>query len=194
MRQPYRLHCGLPALADELGAGLEGYGWESQALAKLTLLIDNPSGLALQLLEGGCPSHTVVVTDSPCPEYWEELWSLRPRALLAGGHRIPEVADALDRAQAGGHFRHVPHHASPLTEAERKLLRHGAVGWDNKRIAHACKLTEGTVKNGLNRVFQKLGLKNRTELALYYWGLWHLLEAHPSRRQTAQENESHAWR
>lgn len=109
----------------------------------------------------------VVVTDSPCPEDWEDLWSLQPRALLIGGHRVPEIAEALGRAKAGEYFRRVPHHNSPLKDMERKLLRFSAMGWENKRIAREFELTEGTVKNGMNRVFHKLGFDNRTQVALY---------------------------
>jgi DNA-binding NarL/FixJ family response regulator len=41
----------------------------------------------------------------------------------------------------------------------------------NKEIAHELHLTEGTVKEYLNRIFRKLGKSNRTELAV--WALTH---------------------
>jgi DNA-binding NarL/FixJ family response regulator len=41
----------------------------------------------------------------------------------------------------------------------------------NKEIAYELHLTEGTIKEYLNRVFRKLGVKNRTELAI--WALTH---------------------
>lgn len=50
------------------------------------------------------------------------------------------------------------------------------MGLENKRIACELHVTEGTVKNGLGRIYLKLGLTNRTQLALYYWGLWTLIE------------------
>ena len=37
----------------------------------------------------------------------------------------------------------------------------------NKEIAHELHLTEGTVKEYLNRIFRKLGMSNRTELAVW---------------------------
>jgi DNA-binding NarL/FixJ family response regulator len=37
----------------------------------------------------------------------------------------------------------------------------------NKEIAHELHLTEGTVKEYLNRIFRKLGKSNRTELAVW---------------------------
>ena len=41
----------------------------------------------------------------------------------------------------------------------------------NKEIAHELHLTEGTIKEYLNRIFRKLGTSNRTELAV--WALTH---------------------
>ncbi|GAA5533985.1 helix-turn-helix domain-containing protein [Deinococcus aluminii] len=118
-------------------------------------------------------------TDNPCPEYWEDLWAFWLCGLLAGGHSVEDLAGALRRAQSGESFRRTPQQESPLTCVERRLLRYSAVGWENRRIAQELDLNEGTVRNGLSRVFQKLGFENRTQLALYYWGLWHLLDRQP---------------
>jgi len=37
----------------------------------------------------------------------------------------------------------------------------------NKEIAYALHLTEGTIKEYLNRIFRKIGVSNRTELAVW---------------------------
>jgi DNA-binding NarL/FixJ family response regulator len=37
----------------------------------------------------------------------------------------------------------------------------------NKEIAHELHLTEGTIKEYLNRIFRKVGVTNRTELAVW---------------------------
>jgi DNA-binding NarL/FixJ family response regulator len=37
----------------------------------------------------------------------------------------------------------------------------------NKEIAYELHLSEGTIKEYLNRIFRKLGTRNRTELALW---------------------------
>ena len=41
----------------------------------------------------------------------------------------------------------------------------------NKEIAYELHLTEGTIKEYLNRIFRKLGMTNRTEVAV--WMLTH---------------------
>lgn len=177
--RPYRLRCCLPALAAVIQRSLHPLGWEVCAQAPTGLLIDGPWGIALQELAQNDPSTWVVVTDNPCPEYWEDLWTFRPCGLLAGGHTVEELAEALRRASPGESFRRTPQHDSPLSCIERRLLRYSALGWENRRIAQELDLNEGTVRNGLSRVFQKLGFENRTQVALYYWGLWHLLDNPP---------------
>jgi len=44
----------------------------------------------------------------------------------------------------------------------------------NKEIAHELHLAEGTIKEYLNRIFRKLNVSNRTELAI--WAFRHLHE------------------
>lgn len=53
-----------------------------------------------------------------------------------------------------------------LTFRERQVVMLVREAKANKEIAHALHLTEGTIKEYLHRVFRKLGVKNRTELAL----------------------------
>lgn len=52
-----------------------------------------------------------------------------------------------------------------LTERERDVLRHVALGDGNKQIAAALGIAEPTVKAHLVRVFEKLGVENRTAAA-----------------------------
>jgi DNA-binding NarL/FixJ family response regulator len=54
-----------------------------------------------------------------------------------------------------------------LTGREIQLIRLLAMGLKNKEIAGTLDITEGTVKVYLSRLFQKLGVKDRFELALY---------------------------
>jgi len=44
----------------------------------------------------------------------------------------------------------------------------------NKEIAYRLHLSEGTVKEYLNRIFKKLAVSNRTELAV--WAMTHAVE------------------
>jgi two-component system, NarL family, nitrate/nitrite response regulator NarL len=52
-----------------------------------------------------------------------------------------------------------------LTEREREIMRLVSVGLSNKEIARRLKIADGTIKVHLHKMFQKLAISNRTELA-----------------------------
>ncbi len=54
----------------------------------------------------------------------------------------------------------------PLTDREREILSLLAGGRSNKEIAAALRLAEGTVKNYVSRIMEKLDVRTRTELAV----------------------------
>lgn len=54
-----------------------------------------------------------------------------------------------------------------LTERETEFLRLICDGCDNKEIASRLFLAEGTVRNGISRLLEKLKLKDRTQLAVF---------------------------
>lgn len=53
-----------------------------------------------------------------------------------------------------------------LTEKEERLLELIAEGMTNRQIAQAISLAEGTVKNYISRIMEKLHANTRTELAM----------------------------
>jgi DNA-binding CsgD family transcriptional regulator len=53
-----------------------------------------------------------------------------------------------------------------LSFRERQIVSLIRQAKANKEIAYELRLTEGTVKDYLHNIFRKLGVKNRTELAL----------------------------
>lgn len=54
-----------------------------------------------------------------------------------------------------------------FTEREMDVIRLVAGGYDNKEIATQLYLAEGTVRNQISRILEKLALKDRTQLAVY---------------------------
>lgn len=54
-----------------------------------------------------------------------------------------------------------------LTERDRELLTLICDGCDNKEIAGRLFLAEGTVRNNISRLLEKLELKDRTQLAVF---------------------------
>lgn len=56
--------------------------------------------------------------------------------------------------------------AEPLTERELDVLQLLAQGMSNREIGNKLSLTEGTVKNYVTNVLQKIGARDRTQAAL----------------------------
>jgi DNA-binding NarL/FixJ family response regulator len=54
-----------------------------------------------------------------------------------------------------------------LTPREREIARLVALGLRNAEVARQLHISSPTVKSHLNNVFQKLGVRDRVELALY---------------------------
>ena len=55
-----------------------------------------------------------------------------------------------------------------MGEREKELIRLVAEGLSNREIADVMCLSEGTVRNYLSVVLEKLGLRDRTQLAVFY--------------------------
>lgn len=65
----------------------------------------------------------------------------------------------------------VPKHKSVinpnLSFREKQVINLVCMAKLNKEIAYELHLTEGTIKEYLNRIFRKLGVSSRTELAVW---------------------------
>jgi DNA-binding NarL/FixJ family response regulator len=57
--------------------------------------------------------------------------------------------------------------SSPLSEREKQVVELISQGFKNKEIAERMFISEQTVKNHLHNIFDKLGVSDRLELALY---------------------------
>ena len=81
-----------------------------------------------------------------------EAWA---QSMAAAPRRHP-AADALERDLSG---------------REREVLQLAAEGLGNREVADRLFISQATVKVHLGRIFQKLGLRGRTELAAAYHGV-----------------------
>ena len=56
-----------------------------------------------------------------------------------------------------------------LSDKETEIITMVGQGLNNKEIAKALFLSEGTVRNYLSEILEKLGLRDRTQLAVFYY-------------------------
>ncbi len=67
----------------------------------------------------------------------------------------------------GGGINSKGRERSPLSTREREIVALVAQGYKNKEMAEKMFISEQTVKNHLHNIFDKLGVSDRLELALY---------------------------
>ena len=56
-----------------------------------------------------------------------------------------------------------------ISEKEQEIIEQVALGKSNKEIAKTLFLSEGTVRNYISSVLDKLSLRDRTQLAVFYY-------------------------
>lgn len=174
MREGIKLLGGDAKFCNEVEHGLISKGIAVTAKARHVLLIDVPWGWIQGQLADIDSSYTVILSNNPCPEYKLDLLEYRPAALFAHMSLL-EIVEGLEQVWQGQYV--APIITSPLTPTERLTLHLIAKGHTPKKIACVRNISEGRVKNTLCVIYQKLGLSSRAQLALYYYGLWHVLRA-----------------
>ncbi|WP_096435849.1 response regulator [Alteribacter populi] len=84
------------------------------------------------------------------------------RALVSGSSVLDaEVLKKLTQPEKQG--------LSELTPRENDILELVAQGFSNREIAKQLFISEGTVRNTLSIILDKLQVRDRTQLAIYYW-------------------------
>ena len=74
--------------------------------------------------------------------------------------KIPELL------QSSGGFDYT---SQDINERELDIIRLIANGYSNKEIAAELFLSEGTVRNYLSSILDKLQLRDRTQVAVFYY-------------------------
>ncbi|SEG78625.1 DNA-binding response regulator, NarL/FixJ family, contains REC and HTH domains [Thermomonospora echinospora] len=87
------------------------------------------------------------------------------RAVRLAHAGVAQLDSAIVTRLAAG--LHGPAVLTPLTPRETEVLRLISAGATNREIASRLHVSEGTVKNHISRILQRLGLRDRTQAALY---------------------------
>jgi DNA-binding CsgD family transcriptional regulator len=152
--------------------------WLSHVTQDLTqqvhLILDLPWGYAVEHPLVGGEHKTIILTDNPTTEYWEDLASFQPTVLITGNPSPQTLLEAIHLAassQPRTTLKLTPPYLPLLTPKERLILRLVAFGKDNKEIMKFLDISKGTLEGHVTHLNSKLGVKNRTQLAFYYWGM-----------------------
>lgn len=135
------------------------------------LLVDirlgTDSGLALLAGSGPRPA-VVVLTAYDYPQYAAAALRLGASGFVVKTAPVAELVDAIRSAAAGGlAFGRRPDNAAAaqLSRREVEVVRLVVDGRSNDEIGAALGITTKTVEGHLRRLFERLGVQSRTELA-----------------------------
>jgi two-component system nitrate/nitrite response regulator NarL len=128
---------------------------DTRPVLLLTAELDNPSlvGAVRAKVDG------IVFKDNAAGTLQQAI-----ETVLAGG-RFIDIA-LMDRAFMLATEAPSRSALDTLSDRDQRIVEGAAAGMRNKDIADGLGITEGSVKVYLHRIYEKLGVSNRTELAL----------------------------
>ena len=133
----------------------------------LDIRLGSESGFSV--LRGGAPRPAIVVlTAYDYPQYAAAALRLGASGFVVKTAPIAELVDAISRAASGGlAFGRKPDLSvpAPLTRRELDVVRLVVDGRSNDEIGAELGIASKTVEAHLRRLFDRLGLQSRTELA-----------------------------
>ncbi len=132
----------------------------------LDIRLGTDSGLGLLTGDPDLPA-VIVLTAYDYPQYAEAALHLGAAGFVLKTAPLTELLDAIRRVAAGGlAFTVRPGtHAVHLTPREHDVVRLVADGRSNDEIGAALGIGAKTVETHLARVFERVGVASRTELA-----------------------------
>lgn len=133
------------------------------------------------------PTKTVLLTSAISPREILEALQLGARGVMLKDALTTDLAECISTVMSGHYWlgskrvtnlvqvlndlmeeiKEPPRNTFGLTVRELEIVRLIAQGMTNKDIAQDCKIAEETVKRHLKNIFDKVGVWNRLELALF---------------------------
>jgi DNA-binding NarL/FixJ family response regulator len=108
----------------------------------------------------------VVLTSYDYPQYADAALRLGAAGFVVKTAPTAELLDAIRGAAAGGlHFGIRPGNGVTLTAREREVVRLVVDGASNDEIGARLGISARTVESHLRRLFERVGVASRTELA-----------------------------
>lgn len=132
-----------------------------------------------EILKGDASAKILLITTFQDEEYIAEALSLGCRGYILKSN-ISGILPALEAVASGQmvfdskivsklNYSPLKSRAHDLSDRESDVLEAVAQGLNNKEIARKLFLSEGTVRNYVSNLLDKLDLRDRTQLAIYYY-------------------------
>ncbi len=160
--------CGIPALMEQLSQGA------SPDLVLLDLTEDVTFALMSELKKTAGSAKVILWAKSVSVELAFQALGLGVRGILRKQLPAEVQVKCLQKVRAGELWfekaltdSFLTSRRVSLTNREGQLVSLLAQGMKNKEIAAALNITDGSVKVYLSRLFEKAGVKDRFELALF---------------------------
>ena len=114
--------------------------------------------------------HIIILTTFDDDEYVYNALKYGASGYMLKGVSVSELSSAIRTVASGGAMINpevVTKVVKLFSRTERNIALLVGHGLSNKEIADQLSLSEGTVRNGLSSVLSKLGLRDRTQLAIW---------------------------
>ncbi|MEZ7173511.1 response regulator [Sporosarcina sp. OR05] len=148
--------------------GVEGTRMIRESLSDVKVLIlttFNDSEFIFDALEEGASGY--LLKDMPTDMIVQAILTVHHGGVVLPKDFTMQVLKDIRLKTATDYVKPLPVGIEELTEREREVLKHLGHGLNNKEVADLLFITEGTVKNHVSNVIQKLGLRDRTQAAIY---------------------------
>ncbi|MCD7033995.1 response regulator transcription factor [Metabacillus sp. GX 13764] len=134
----------------------------------LMLTTFSDSELIFEALEEGASGY--LLKDMPADAIVQAMGAVQAGGLVLPPNITGQILQELKKTrgtETGLKEAPVPDALRDLTEREIEVLRQIGYGMSNKEIAGVLYITEGTVKNHVSNLINKLALRDRTQAAIF---------------------------
>jgi DNA-binding NarL/FixJ family response regulator len=138
--------------------------------------------VAKQIKAAGLPTRVLAMSAHDDDRYVYGMIQAGASGYLLKHEALKTVVDAVRMVASGGEWysqkvmsrmaawaRGGQPALAGMTEREMDVLRLMAQGWDNQRIADTLNISEGTVKNHVTNLYDKIEVHSRAEAVAWAW-------------------------
>lgn len=152
-----------------IATGVEGTKLITASLPEtkvLMLTTFNDSEIIFEALEEGASGY--LLKDMPTDAIVQAIMTVQSGGMVLPKELTAEIVKEMRKNQTAGHaVEAIPSIIKELTERELDVLNKLGLGLNNKEIAAALFISEGTVKNHVSNLINKLELRDRTQAAIF---------------------------